>query len=503
MWTPPESTGRSPKDTLTVRRPESEGTIDWDSPNNIPVDEETFDMVLADALATLAAKNRLYEMDRVIGADTAYALPVKLVTDRALTSLFADNMFRPIPQGLGDSVFADRPFRLLALPYDKLSPERYHGRLRIDPRGGGTTTMFIGADLDRRIGIVFGSAYCGSVKKLMFAVMNYLLPGVEVLPIHCSANEGPDGDTALLLGLSGTGKTTLSADPRRALLGDDEHGWSDRGIANFENGCYAKLIDLDPVKEPEIYRAIMHVDAVENHGAIVENAMIYPDGTFDLYDDRLTPNSRGSYPLAYLSNTKGSSTGGHPRTILFLTADAHGVLPPIARLGKEQAMLWFLMGYTSKLAGTETGIIEPKTTFSRFFGEPFMPRNPDVYARMLGDKLDEHGTDVYLVNTGWSGGPYGEGDRMDITLTRAMVHAALSGQLRDADYDEDETFHVLVPRACPGVPSDILNPRNTWANQAAYDERARKLATEFASHFDRAYGNKGIDPEVAAQCPGK
>ena len=503
MWTPPESTGRSPKDTLTVRRPESEGTIDWDSPNNIPVDEETFDMVLADALATLAAKNRLYEMDRVIGADTAYALPVKLVTDRALTSLFADNMFRPIPQGLGDSVFADRPFRLLALPYDKLSPERYHGRLRIDPRGGGTTTMFIGADLDRRIGIVFGSAYCGSVKKLMFAVMNYLLPGVEVLPIHCSANEGPDGDTALLLGLSGTGKTTLSADPRRALLGDDEHGWSDRGIASFENGCYAKLIDLDPVKEPEIYRAIMHVDAVENHGAIVENAMIYPDGTFDLYDDRLTPNSRGSYPLAYLSNTKGSSTGGHPRTILFLTADAHGVLPPIARLGKEQAMLWFLMGYTSKLAGTETGIIEPKTTFSRFFGEPFMPRNPDVYARMLGDKLDEHGTDVYLVNTGWSGGPYGEGDRMDITLTRAMVHAALSGQLRDADYDEDETFHVLVPRACPGVPSDILNPRNTWASQAAYDERARKLATEFASHFDRAYGNKGIDPEVAAQCPGK
>jgi len=502
-WTPPESTGRSPKDTLTVRRPESEGTIDWDSPNNIPVDEETFDMVLADALSTLAARDRIYEMDRVIGADTAYALPIKLVTDRALTSLFADNMFRPIPEGLGDSVFAERPFHLLALPYDKLRPERYHGRLRIDPRVGGTTTMFIGLDLDRRIGIVFGSAYCGSVKKLMFTVMNYLLPEVEVLPIHCSANEGPEGDTALLLGLSGTGKTTLSADPRRALLGDDEHGWSDRGIANFESGCYAKLIDLDPVKEPEIYNAIMHVDAIEDHGAIVENAMVYPDGTFDLCDDRLTPNSRGSYPLAYLSNTKASSTGGHPRTILFLTADAHGVLPPIARLRKEQAMLWFLMGYTSKLAGTETGISEPKTTFSRFFGEPFMPRNPDVYARMLGEKLDEHGTDVYLVNTGWSGGPYGEGDRMDIMLTRAMVHAALSGQLCDADYDEDETFHVLVPRTCPGVPSEILNPRNTWADKAAYDKRARRLAEEFAAHFDRAYGNKGIDPEVATQCPGK
>jgi len=502
-WTPPESTGRSPKDTLTVRRPESEGTIDWDSPNNIPVDEETFDMVLADALSTLAARDRIYEMDRVIGADTAYALPIKLVTDRALTSLFADNMFRPIPEGLGDSVFAERPFHLLALPYYKLRPERYHGRLRIDPRVGGTTTMFIGLDLDRRIGIVFGSAYCGSVKKLMFTVMNYLLPEVEVLPIHCSANEGPEGDTALLLGLSGTGKTTLSADPRRALLGDDEHGWSDRGIANFESGCYAKLIDLDPVKEPEIYNAIMHVDAIEDHGAIVENAMVYPDGTFDLCDDRLTPNSRGSYPLAYLSNTKASSTGGHPRTILFLTADAHGVLPPIARLRKEQAMLWFLMGYTSKLAGTETGISEPKTTFSRFFGEPFMPRNPDVYARMLGEKLDEHGTDVYLVNTGWSGGPYGEGDRMDIMLTRAMVHAALSGQLCDADYDEDETFHVLVPRTCPGVPSEILNPRNTWADKAAYDKRARRLAEEFAAHFDRAYGNKGIDPEVATQCPGK
>jgi len=501
-WTPSESTGRSPKDTLTVRRPESEAAIDWDSPNNLPIDEETFDWVLGDAFATLGGKERLYEIDRVVGADTAYALPVKVVTDRALTALFVDNMFRLIPDGIEASVFVDRPFRLLVLPYDKLDPRRYAGRLRTDPRIGGTSTMVIGMDFDRRIGVVYGSAYGGSVKKLMFSVMNYYLPAEGILPLHCSANEGPGGDIALLLGLSGTGKTTLSADPRRALLGDDEHGWSDRGIANFENGCYAKLIDLDPVKEPEIYDAILHEDDVERHGAIVENAMIYPDGRFDLSDDRFTPNSRGSYPLRYLSNVNPSSTGGHPRTILFLTADANGVLPPISCLTKDQAMLWFLMGYTSKLAGTETGIVEPKTTFSRFFGEPFMPRNPDVYARMLGEKLEEHGTDVYLVNTGWSGGPYGRAERMDITLTRVMVHAALSGALREIPYDEDELFHVAIPRSCPHVPSEILTPRNAWRDKTAYDARANRLAAEFAAHFEKAYGDKGIDPAVAAQCPG-
>ncbi|MFC2078601.1 phosphoenolpyruvate carboxykinase (ATP) [Candidatus Bipolaricaulota bacterium] len=501
-WTPPESTGRSPQDTLTVRRPESSDTIDWDSPNNIPIDEETFDRVLEDAFATLNEKQHVYELDRVIGADSSYALPVKFVSYRAVTSLFVDNMFRPVPPNIGESIFADRPFTLLSLPYDKLDPARYQGRLRFDPRIDGTSTMVIAMDLDRRIGVVYGSAYCGSAKKLMFSVMNYLLPAEGILPLHCSANEGPDGDIALLLGLSGTGKTTLSADPRRALLGDDEHGWSDKGIANFEHGCYAKLIDLDAEKEPEIFRAIMHEDSFEQHGAIVENAMVYPDGTFDLTDDRLTPNSRGSYPLSYLSNIKPSSVGEHPSTILFLTADANGVLPPISRLTKEQAMLWFLMGYTSKLAGTETGIVEPKTTFSRFFGEPFMPRNPDVYARMLGEKLDTHGTDVYLVNTGWVGGPYGEASRVDIDLTRAMVHASLSGELRTVEYDIHELFHVAIPRTCPGVPDELLDPRKSWSDPAAYDARATKLAAEFASHFDKAYGNKGIDPAVAAMCPG-
>jgi len=502
-WTPIESTGRSPKDTLTVRRAESESTIDWDSPNNIAIDPETFDRIVADALAVLGKRKRRYAVERTIGADPSYALPVTVCTSHALVALFCDNMFRPIPDEIERSAFAQRPFRLLVLPYDKLDPNRYEGRLRMDPRIGGTSTMAIAMDMDRRIGVVFGSAYCGSVKKLMFSVMNYLLPAEGILPLHCSANEGPEGDIALLLGLSGTGKTTLSADPSRALLGDDEHGWSENGIANFEYGCYAKLIDLDPEKEPEIHRAIMHKDAVQAHGAIVENAMVYPDGTFDLCDDRFTPNSRGSYPLTYLSNTKPSSVGGHPKTILFLTTDANGVLPPISRLSRAQAMLWFLMGYTSKLAGTETGIVEPKTTFSRFFGEPFMPRNPDVYARMLGEKLDRYGTDVYLVNTGWSGGPYGQAKRMDITLTRAMVRAALAGSLRNVEYEEDPTFRVAIPRSCPGAPAEILNPRAVWADKAAYDQRASKLAAEFAAHFESAYGDKGIDPTVAAVCPGR
>jgi phosphoenolpyruvate carboxykinase (ATP) len=503
-WTPVESTGRSPKDTLTVRREESEEEIDWSSPNNIPIDPETFDMVLADALVTLERKDRLYLIERILGADPTYALPVRTITDRALTGLFVDNMFRPVTEELKQSVFSKYPFTLLVLPYDKLDQKRYQGRLRIDTRLGQPSTMVIGMDFDRRIGVVYGSAYGGSVKKLMFTVMNYLLPDKGILPLHCSANEGPDGDVALLLGLSGTGKTTLSADPRRALLGDDEHGWSDAGIANFENGCYAKLINLDRDKEPEIYNAVTHEDNYRRHGVIVENAMIYPNGTFDFDDERFTPNSRASYPLSYLSNVKPSSCGGHPRTILFLTADANGVLPPVAKLSKEQAMLWFLMGYTSKLAGTETGIVEPKTTFSRFFGEPFMPRNPDVYAHMLGKKLEQHGTSVYLINTGWSGGPCGVGRRMDIDLTRALVHAALSEDLGGIPCDEDRTFHLLIPRRWPGIPSsEILNPRNTWDDKMAYDKRATKLAGEFSAHFDRAYGGKGIDPAIIAQCPGK
>jgi len=501
-WTPPESTGRSPKDTYIVRRPESENTIDWDSPNNIPLEPETFDMVFEDALVTLSGKAKVYVTDRVVGADTSYALPVHTVSDQALTALFTDNMFRPVPGDVERSIFAQRGFTLLVVPYDKLDRARYDGRLRKLP-DGQTSNMAVAMDFDRMLGVVYGSAYGGSVKKLIFTVMNYILPGEGILPLHCSANEGPEGDSALLLGLSGTGKTTLSADPRRALLGDDEHGWSDNGTANFENGCYAKLINLRIDKEPEIWNAVFHEADYLEHGAIVENCMMYPWGTFDVDDERYTPNSRASYPLTFLTNIKPDSKSGHPRTILFLTADANGVLPPVSRLTPEQAMLWFLMGYTSKLAGTETGIVDPVSTFSRFFGEPFMPRNPDVYAHMLGERMQKHGTQVYLVNTGWSGGPYGVGSRMDINLTRKIVNAALSGQLEDVEYAEDTTFHILVPKRCPGVPSKVLFPRNTWADKEAYDARARKLASDFSAHFDKAYGDKNIAPDVVRQCPGK
>ena len=503
-WTPPESTGRSPQDTYIVKNEETTKTVDWDSPNSNPMDRETFEMLLEDALHTLGKKEAIYVKNRVLGADVAYALPVTIVTDSALTSLFTYHMFRPVPQDIEKSIFASREFIMLVLPYDKLDPKKYNGRLRTVPeKGGATSDMAIAIDFVNRLGVVFGSSYCGSVKKLMFTVMNYMLPAEGILPLHCSANEGKKGDIALFLGLSGTGKTSLSADPTRALLGDDEHGWSDNGVANFEYGCYAKLININPAKETEIYNAIMHKDDHINHGAIVENAMIYPDGKFDFNDNRFTENSRGSYPLTYLTNIKKSSMGDHPKTIIFLTADANGVLPPISKLDENQTMLWFLMGYTSKLAGTETGIIEPKTTFSRFFGEPFMPRNPDVYAGMLGEKMKKYKVNVYLINTGWSGGPYGVGKRIDIDLTRKMVHAALDDKLEHVHYEENKLFHIMVPKSCDGVPSEMLDPRHTWQDKAAYDERANKLSSEFSAKFDKAYGKKGLDKAIESQCPGK
>jgi phosphoenolpyruvate carboxykinase (ATP) len=503
-WTRPESTGRSPKDTIIVRRASSEKNIDWTAANNVPVTEETFDMLVEDALKTLGKSKKVYASDRVVGADSAYALPVTTISNKSLNVLFLDNMFRPVPKDIKQSIFADQPFTLLVCPDNKLDPKRYEGRLRIDERIKGTSTMVIATDFDRRIGVVYGSAYCGSCKKMLFTVMNYLLPAEGILPIHCSANEGKKGDIALLLGLSGTGKTTLSADASRALLGDDEHGWSDTGTANFENGCYAKLIDLNPAKEPEIYKACFQKKPYLRHGAIIENAMMYPNGEFDLYDDRFTPNSRGSYLLKDLNNIKVSSVGGHPKTILFLTADANGVLPPVSKLTKEQAMLWFIMGYTSKLAGTETGVTEPVSAFSRFFGAPFMPRNPDDYASLLGKKLDQHGTEVYLINTGWSGGPYGVGARMDIMLTRAMCAAAINGSLKKATFKQDKFFKVMVPTTCPGVKdAKVLFPVNTWSDKAAYEARARKLAGEFAAQWDKAYAGKGIAKAIEAACPGK
>jgi phosphoenolpyruvate carboxykinase (ATP) len=501
-WTPPESTGRSPKDTVVVKRVISEANFDWTSPNNVPVDEETFDMIFEEALGYLNEKEKVYITDRVVGADSKYALPVKVVSSHALYGVFADNMFRPTPENINESCFFNDGYTVLHLPYNKLDASKYNGRLRKMP-DGKASDMVVAMDVDRKIGVIVGSAYCGSIKKMLFTVMNYLLPFEGILPLHCSANEGANGDSALLLGLSGTGKTTLSADPTRALLGDDEHGWSNDGIANFENGCYAKMIDINPAKEPDIYDAVMHHDDYLNHGSIVENAMIYPDGKFDYYDDRLTPNSRASFLLTNLKNIKVSSVSGHPKTILFLTADAYGVLPPVSKLDPDQAMLWFLMGYTSKLAGTETGVTEPQATFSRFFGQPFMPLNPHVYASMLGEKMEKFDSQVYLINTGWSGGGYGVGKRMDINLTRKMVNAALNGDLNNVEYDYDQLFHVLVPKSCPGVPAEILTPKNTWADKAAYDKQAKMLAEKFSSAFDKNYGDKNINESVVKMCPGK
>lgn len=501
-WTPEESTGRSPKDTFIVKRPESQIHIDWNSPNNLPITEKLFDSVYDDAIAFLKNTKKLYITDRVIGADSLYALPVKTITNKALTSVFTDNMFRPVPEDIEKSCFADRGFTLISLPYHKLDKEKYEWKLRRLPNGE-TSDMIVAMDLDRRIGLVIGSAYLGSVKKLMFTVMNYYLPFEKVLPLHCSANVGEDGNSALILGLSGTGKTTLSADPNRKLLGDDEHGWANHGIANFENGCYAKMIDINPEKEPDIYNAVLHKDEYKNHGSIIENAMIYPNGKFDFSDDRLTPNSRASYPLKYLPNIEPSSCAGHPNTILFLTADAYGVLPPISKLDKHQAMLWFLMGYTSKLAGTETGIKEPTATFSRFFGQPFMPGLPSVYSQMLGNKMEKFNTSVYLINTGWSGGKYGVGKRIDLPLTRKMVDAALNGSIENVEYIYDERFHVNIPKEVPGVPSEILNPINTWKDADEYNETAQDLANQFSKAFDESYGKNNISSHVKRNCPGK
>jgi phosphoenolpyruvate carboxykinase (ATP) len=327
--------------------------------------------------------------------------------------------------------------------------------------------------------LIAGSQYAGEIKKSIFSVMNYILPKHGVFPMHCSANIGEKGDTALFFGLSGTGKTTLSADPQRKLIGDDEHGWSDDGIFNFEGGCYAKCINLSQENEPQIWDAI-------KFGALVENVIIDPDTReFDFNDASLTENTRAGYPVEYIPNAAIPGVGSHPRTVIFLTADAFGVLPPISKLTKQQAMYHFISGYTSKLAGTERGIIEPETTFSTCFAAPFLPLRPSVYAQMLGDKIDQYDANVYLINTGWSGGKYGVGKRMPIKHTRAMVTAALTGELEKSEFELDKIFNVLVPKSCPGVPDEVLNPANTWKDKVEYEKTARDLAARFVKNFGK------------------
>lgn len=501
--TPSHSTGRSPKDTVTVRREENENTIDWDSQYNIPITEETFEMLYEDAINLFLQKKEIFLTKRVVGADPTYSMEILSFSSKALNSLFTLNMFRPFNDN-SNSIFKDDPFLLLMLPDDYINPDKYKGRLRINPDTGKTTQMAIAIDYENRIGIVIGSSYLGTCKKLIFTIMNYYLVFKNILPLHCSANEGINQDITLFLGLSGTGKTTLSTSPDRKLLGDDEHGWSENGIANFENGCYAKLVNLDPIKEPEIYNACFRKSDPLNHGAIVENVMTFPDGSFDLSDIRLTENSRGSYPLSFIPNIKESSTGNHPSTIIFLTADANGILPPISKLSVEQALLWYLLGYTSKLAGTETGVKEPQSTFSPFFGAPFMPAAPKYYIDLLSQKLLKYKTDVYLINTGWTGGSYPAGKRMPLSMTRTMVRAAINGELKDVFTEEDNLFHLNIPTSVPGIEnSSILHPEAMWQDKNAFKQRATKLAEEFATFYDKMFKGKGIPKVVEDCCPGK
>lgn len=492
LWNPSHSSGRIPQDTYMVRDDQTERSVDWSASACNPMTPDLFDSLLSDGLDILEQKEKIYALDRSVGHDPATALGATLITDSPLRCLFADNMFC-------GTVASGEPFTIIALPFDELDTEKYTGKLReVD---GKTVPRVLAMDFTRKIGLVYGTQYCGTIKKTLFTVMNHLLPTQGVLPLHCSANEGPEG-SALFLGLSGTGKTTLSNDPNRTLIGDDEHGWNDDGVFNMEGGCYAKLINLDPAKEPDIYKAVFEKKDVLESGCIVENAMVYPDGSVDTADNRIAENSRASYPLSFLPNTKKQAVTSHPKTIFFLTADATGTLPPVARLDRAAAMYWFLMGYTSKLAGVEVGIVEPKASFSRFFGAPFMPCHPNAYADLLGKKMDEHGSDVYLINTGWCGGAYGTGQRFDILLSRACVNAGLSGELRDAEYRTDQRFKLEVPLAVSGIEPGMLDPRSLWQSGEEYDQAADALAKQFAEHFSKTYLNADLAPEVIEKCPG-
>jgi phosphoenolpyruvate carboxykinase (ATP) len=459
-------TGRSPKDKYFVKEPSSEDKIFW-GPNNQSCTQELFNDLADKVRAHLMKSDHLFVTDAFAGADKKYRLPLRVVTEAPYHSLFSWNMFR---RATPDELLVHNPeFTVLAAPSLGLQYD-------ID---GQTKDTFIGVDMSQRLIIIIASKYSGEVKKGIFTVMNYLLPLKKVMPMHCSANVGPDGDVAIFFGLSGTGKTTLSADASRTLIGDDEHGWSDDGIFNFEGGCYAKTINLSLEGEPEIYAT------TQMYGTILENIPLDEKREPDFDDTRYTQNTRCSYPLHYIPNASETAIAGHPNNVVFLTADAFGVLPPISKLNVNQMMYHFISGYTAKLAGTERGVTEPQATFSACFGEPFMPMHPAVYAELLKVKVEEHGSNVWLVNTGWTGGPHGVGHRMSLKHTRALLNAALEGKLDDVEYDEEPFFGVMVPKTAPGVPAEILNPRNTWEDKAAYDEKARGLADMFKKNFEK------------------
>lgn len=461
-----QHTGRSPKDKFVVDDAETHDKVWWGEANQ-PMAPQHFDRLYHRLLAYLQGKD-LFVQDCSVGADPAYRMPIRVITEHAWHSLFARNLFIQVRRE--DLAMHVPRFTVIHAPGFTAVPE-------VD---GTRSRVFIALNFTRRLVLIGGTSYAGEIKKSVFTVLNFLLPQEQVLSMHCSANAGKDGDVALFFGLSGTGKTTLSADPERSLIGDDEHGWSDRGVFNFEGGCYAKVIRLSPEAEPQIYQT------TRMFGTLLENVAIDPvTRRLDLNDDSLTENTRAAYPLTHIPGSVRSGMGGHPRTILFLSADAFGVLPPIARLTPEQAMYYFLSGYTAKVAGTEKGVKEPQATFSPCFGAPFMALHPTVYARLLGEKISRHRTKVWLVNTGWSGGPFGVGQRIPIAYTRAMVRAALAGLLDDVQYRTHPVLRLEVPQYVPGVPAELLDVRSTWRDPAAYDRQARKLAQMFAANFSR------------------
>ncbi|MGB8907202.1 MAG: phosphoenolpyruvate carboxykinase (ATP) [Candidatus Cybelea sp.] len=457
-------TGRSPKDKFFVREPSSEEHIDW-SESNQAISTERFD-ALWDRVAAYFSEREAYSFDCYAGADERYRVALRVYTELPWQSLFARHLF----------ITPDRAEPDFVPEFTVVDASLFSA----DPQRDGTRTgTFILVNFARRIILIGGTRYAGEIKKSVFTVMNYLLPLRDTLPMHCSANVGRSGDVAILFGLSGTGKTTLSSDSRRPLIGDDEHGWSADGVFNFEGGCYAKVIRLSSTAEPEIWAATHHFSTV------LENvAYDKATGDLDVDSDAKTENTRAAYPLEFIPNVVPTSRAGHPKTIIMLTADAFGVLPPIAKLSRDQAMYHFLSGYTAKVAGTERGVSEPQATFSTCFGAPFMVHHPTVYAALLGRKIDEHEVECWLVNTGWTGGPYGVGHRMAIAHTRAMVNAAIEGRIPD-DYESEPFFGLRIPKQVPDVPGEVLNPRNAWADESAYDEQARKLAQLFFDNFKR------------------
>jgi len=476
-----EHTGRSPKDKFFVREPGSEMHIDWGETNKA-IDAAVFD-ALFDRVAAFLRDRELYSLDTFVGADARYRLPVRVITQYAWHSLFARNLF---------------------LTPDE-APENFSPEFTVvdaaefvaDPvRDGTRSGTFVLVNMARRIVLIGGTRYAGEIKKSVFTIMNYLMPLRDVLPMHCSANVGKDGDTAIFFGLSGTGKTTLSADSNRPLVGDDEHGWSADGVFNFEGGCYAKVIRLSQKAEPEIW------SASHRFGAVLEN-VIMNEATraLDLESEAKTENTRSAYPVGFIPNIVPGLMADHPKTIIMLTADAFGVLPPIAKLSAEQAMYHFLSGYTAKVAGTERGVNEPTATFSTCFGAPFMVHHPTVYAKLLGERIAKHEVTCWLVNTGWTGGAYGTGKRMSIAHTRAMVNAALDGSLKGATFERERFFGLEVPAALHDVPPSVLNPRNAWADGAAYDAQAKKLAGLFADNFKRFEANASDGVRAAAIHP--